>query len=103
MAVFVTAQGQQLLTLARAGYALAAFNQEQRAMVGAVDEAGAVIEKGILRPVQRDAAVRAPVAVEVHLALAAHAEQFEAVYAEGAALGVGQGVGGSEQVRGGDG
>ena len=79
----MAAQGLQLFARARPGHAFAAFDQEQRAMMGAVDQAGAVIEKCILRPVQRDTAVRATVAVEIHSALAAHAEQFEAVYAEG--------------------
>jgi len=46
--------------------------------------------------------VRATVAVEVHLALAAYAEQFDAVYAEGAALAFGQAVGGTKEVHGKD-
>ena len=71
-------------------------------MMGAVDQAGTVIEKCVRLPVQGDTPVRAAVAVQVHLALATHAEQFEAVYAEGAALAFGQGVGGTEQVHGED-
>ncbi|BBV99111.1 hypothetical protein STW0522PSE72_44620 [Pseudomonas monteilii] len=71
-------------------------------MVGTVDETGAVIEKRIFRPVQRDAAVWATVAVEENLALATHAKQFDAVYAEGAALAFGQAVGGTKEVHGKD-
>ena len=42
------------------------------------------------------------VAVEIHSALAAHAEQFDAIYAEGAALAFGQTVGGTKEVHGKD-
>lgn len=71
-------------------------------MMGAVDQAGAVVEKFIFGPVQRDATVRAPVVVEMHLALATHAEQFDAVYAEGAALAFGQALGATKEVHGRD-
>ncbi|KMU96535.1 hypothetical protein AC138_08395 [Pseudomonas putida] len=98
----MAAQGLQLLTLTGACHAFAAFYQEQRTVMGAVDEAGAVIQKRVLCPVQRDVPVRAAVAVQVHLALATHAEQFEAVYAEGAALALGQAEGCTKEVHGKD-
>ncbi len=71
-------------------------------MVGAMDQAGAVIEEGILRPVQGDAAVRATVAVEVHLAQAAHAEQLDAFYTEGATLAFDKALGSTKEVHGND-
>ena len=68
-------------------------------MMGAVDQARALVQEGICRPVQGDAPVRAAVAVEVHLALAAHAEQVDAVYAEGAAVALGQRSGSTKEVN----
>jgi hypothetical protein len=52
LAVFQAVQGLQPLARARAGHAFAALDQEQRAMMGALDQAGAVVEKAVWRPVQ---------------------------------------------------
>ena len=65
----------------------------------AMDKAGAVVEKGVRRPMQGDAPVRAAVAIKVHLALATHAEQFDAVYAEGATVALGQRRGRTKKVH----
>jgi len=92
-------QGLEHFAFARACHAFTALHQKQRAMMGTVDQAGTVVEKGILCPVQRDAAVRAAVAVQVCLALTAHAEQLDAVYAEGAAVALGQGRGRTKKMH----
>lgn len=71
-------------------------------MVGAVNQAGAVIEEGIWRPVQGYAAVRATVAVKVNLAQTAQAEQLDAFYTEGATLAFDKALGSTKEVHGND-
>ena len=45
-------------------------------MGGALDQAGAVIEKLVRQPFQRDATVRAAIAVGIQLAVLAHGKQL---------------------------
>jgi hypothetical protein len=54
-------------------------------MMGALDEAGAVVQKRVWRPVQGCRGAGSGCGTGT-LAMATHAEQFDAVYAEGAAL-----------------
>lgn len=95
----MAAQGLEHIPFAGASHAFATVDQKQRAMMGAVDQAGAVVEKGVLRPVQWDTAMWAAVAVKMHMTVAAHAEKVDAVYAEGAAMALGQGRGRTDKVH----
>ncbi|MCY1187961.1 hypothetical protein D9M73_290060 [compost metagenome] len=71
-----------MLSGAGAGHAFAGLDQKQGAMPAAGDQAGAAVEKLIGLPVQRDAAVRAAVAVQVDPACAAHGKHGGVVNAE---------------------
>ncbi|MNN43958.1 hypothetical protein D3C81_1582240 [compost metagenome] len=99
LAIFQAVQGLQRVTFAGACHAFAILNQEQRPVMGTVDQAGTVIEKCVRLPVQGDTPVRAAVAIQVHTALTTHAEQFAAVYAEGAAMALGQCCGSTKEVH----
>lgn len=76
----------QRFPLAGARDAFAALGHEEGTVVYASDQLSAGIEKGIGLPIERDAAMRAAIAVQEHPALSANTEQFEALCSETAAL-----------------
>ena len=86
LTVFATGNGGQGFALARAGDAFAVLDQKQRAMGGALDKAGAAVEKLVGQPLQRDAAMGAAIVVDKHLSGPSHDQQLETCQLEAAAL-----------------
>ncbi|MCY1557230.1 hypothetical protein D9M68_940630 [compost metagenome] len=74
----------------RSGHAFARIDQKQCAVGGALDQAGAVVEKLVRQPFQGNAAVRAAVAVGKYLAVLAYGKQFFACNHKAPALTFGQ-------------
>ena len=83
-------QGAERLPGAGAGYAFTAFNQKQRAMGGALDQAGTGVEKLVGVPFQADAAMRAAIFIHIDLTFTAHGKQLLTVDLETTAAGIDQ-------------
>lgn len=68
-------QRGQRLAFAGAGHAFAVLDQKQCTVGGALDQAGAAVQKLVGLPFQRDAAMRAAIPVDEHLALSAYRQK----------------------------
>jgi len=73
--------------------------RKQRAVGGALDQAGAGVEEVIGLPFQGDAAMGAAIAIEVGDAIPAHGQQFVPVDIKTTAAVGGEGVGGAEKLH----
>ena len=73
--IFMAIESGQRLTFAGAGHALAILDQKQRTVGGALDQAGAAVQKLVGLPFQRDAAMRAAIPVDENLALSAYRQK----------------------------
>lgn len=88
--VFTAFDDGQGLAFARPGNAFAVLDQKQRPMRSALDQACTAVQKLIGLPFQGNAAMRAAVFVDEHLALAAHGKQRMFAQLEAFAVGFGQ-------------
>lgn len=77
--------------------AFAAFNQKQGSMSGAVNQAGAWVQKLVWLPLQRHATMRAAVFIDEDLPVAPCGEQLVTIDFKPAALGFRQLITGAEQ------
>lgn len=82
LAVFPAGDGRQGLPGTGAGDAFTVFDQKQRTVGGALNQAGALIEELIGLPLQSDPAMGAAVGVDVYLLIAAHCKKWPAFKVE---------------------
>jgi hypothetical protein len=82
LSVFATVDSPQGFTFAGPRHALAALDQEQRTVGGALDQTGAGIEKLIGPPFQRHPAMGTPIGVHIHLTRSPHGQNPELIKIE---------------------
>lgn len=84
--VLTASDRSQRLTFARAGDTFAILDQKQRAVGGALNQAGAAVQKPVRLPLQRNTAMRTAIGVDENPALSAHRQKPVAVQLEASAF-----------------